>query len=138
MRLAGFLCCDFRLHLPDEFRQLFFAFCLGFGIDVPGHAPAVYDGGVSALPEMVVDLADTAGAGLAPLAFIGLKGAGGRFPGRVFCFCRWSFLTDALIDFCCRSPLHFICNMGVDIQRGAAGHMTNDGGERLYIHHVLQ
>ena len=28
--------------------------------------------------------------------------------------------------------------MGVDIQRGAAGHMADDSGERLYIHPVLQ
>lgn len=28
--------------------------------------------------------------------------------------------------------------MSVDVQRGAAGHMADDGGERLYIHPVLQ
>jgi len=136
--LDGFLCCDFRLHLPDEFRQLFLAFCLSFGIDVPGHAPAVDDGGVSALPKVVVNLADAARAGFASLSFVGLKGAGGRFPGSISRFCRWGFLTNALINLCCRSPLHFVCNMGVDIQRGAAGHMADDSGERLYIHPVLQ
>ena len=28
--------------------------------------------------------------------------------------------------------------MGVNIQRGAAGHKTDDSGERFYIHTMLQ
>ena len=67
---------DLRLHLPDQGGQLFLTLRLRFGVDVPGHAPAVDDGGVAALPQVVVDLADASGARLAPLAFVGLEGAG--------------------------------------------------------------
>ena len=41
-----------------------------------------YHGGVPSFPQMVVDLADTAGAWLAALTLVGLKGAGGGFAGR--------------------------------------------------------
>ena len=71
------------LHLPDEGGQLFFTFLLGRGVDVPGHALSVNGRGVAALPEVVVDLADTAGAGLAALALVGLEGEGGGFLGAV-------------------------------------------------------
>ena len=33
---------------------------------------------------------------------------------------------------------HVVGDMGVDIQRGAAGHMADDGGQRLDVHPMLQ
>ena len=96
------------------------------------------DGGIPALPEMIVDLADTAGTGLAPLAFVGLKGAGSRLSGRSFRFCLCGFPSNSLVDLCRCGPLHLIRNVGVDVQCGATGHMTDDCGERLHIHTMFQ
>ena len=62
------------LHFPNQLGQFFLTFLLGTGVDVAGHAFSADGGGVAAFPEMVVDLADTAGAGLAALALVGLEG----------------------------------------------------------------
>ena len=40
------------------------------------HTLSIDGGGVAAIPEMVVNLADTAGAGLAALTLVGLEGGG--------------------------------------------------------------
>ena len=87
---------------------------------------------------MVVDLADTAGAWLAPLSLMGLKGAGGGFTGRSFGRLRGSVSSNPLIDFCRCGALHLVGDMGVDVQGGGTGHMADDGGEGLDIHAVLQ
>ena len=71
------------LHFPNQLGQFFLTFLLGTGVDVAGHAFSADGGGVAALPEVVVDLADTAGAGLAALALVGLEGEGGGFLGAV-------------------------------------------------------
>ena len=42
------------------------------------------------------------------------------------------------VDAGCGIFLHFIGNVGVDIQRGLGGDMANDGGQRLHIHAVFQ
>ena len=55
-----------------------FIFLLGRGVDIAGDALSIDDGGVAALPQVIIDLADTAGAGLAALALIGLEGRGRR------------------------------------------------------------
>ena len=47
-------------------------------------------------------------------------------------------LANALVDFYRRCPAHLIGDMGVDVQRGAAGDVTDDGGEGLDVHTVLQ
>ena len=96
------------------------------------------DRGVAAFPEMIVDLAEAAGAGLAPLALVSLKGAGSRFSGHILYFCLGRLFPNPLVDLCRRGPLHFIRYVGVDIQRGAAGHMADDRGKGLHIHAVLQ
>ena len=75
---------DFRLHFPDQFCQFFLTLRLRFGVDVPGHALAVDDGGVAALPQMAVDLADASGTRFAPLSLVGLEGAGGWLLGGGF------------------------------------------------------
>ena len=75
---------DLRLHFPDQFCQFFLTLLLRFGVDVPGHALAVDDGGVAALPQMAVDLADASGTWFASLSLVGLEGAGGWLLGGGF------------------------------------------------------
>ena len=76
-----FRCGDLLFYLPDQLRQLHFALGLGLCVHIPGHALAVDDGGVAALPQVVIDPADATSARFAPLPLAGLEGAGGRFPG---------------------------------------------------------
>ncbi|WP_158099858.1 hypothetical protein [Pseudoflavonifractor sp. An44] len=91
---------DLRFHLLDQVCQHFLTFLSGLGVHITGVFFAVWpDGGVTALPQMVVDLADTAGAWLAPLSLMGLKGAGGGFAGRSFDGVRGSVLSNSLINF---------------------------------------
>ena len=49
-----------------------------------------------------------------------------------FCF------GDSLVDFHRRSLPHIVGDMGVSIQRGGAGHMAQDSGQRLDVHLVGQ
>ena len=46
--------------------------------------------------------------------------------------------ANTLIYLHCRSSSHFIGNMGVDVQRGAAGNVANNGGQGLNIHPMFQ
>ena len=62
---------DLCLHFPDQFCQLFLTLGFRFRVDVPGHALAVDDGGVAALPQVVIDLANASGAWFAPLSLVG-------------------------------------------------------------------
>ena len=74
---------DLRIHLLDQVCQQPLTFLSGLGVHIAGVFFAVWpDGGVPSFPQMVVDLADTAGAWLAPLTLVGLKGAGDGFAGR--------------------------------------------------------
>ena len=78
-----FVSGDLRFHLLDQACQKFLTLLPGLGVHIAGVFFAVWpDGGVAALPQMIVDLADTAGAWLAALTLVGLKGAGGGFAGR--------------------------------------------------------
>ena len=61
------------LHLPNQLGKLLLTFLFGGGIDIAGHTLSVDDGGVTTFPQVVIDLADTAGAGLAALALVGLE-----------------------------------------------------------------
>ena len=104
------------------------------------------DGGVAAFPEMIVDLADTAGAWFAALPLVWLKGAGIRFSGSNFRFCLWRFPPNPQVDLCSRCPLHLVCHMGVNVQRGAAAvsythlhciaiaSMDIQPGEHVHVH----
>ena len=47
-------------------------------------------------------------------------------------------LGDALVDLHRRFLPHLVSDMGVGIQRGGAGHMAQDGGQRLNIHSIGQ
>ena len=91
---------DLRFHLLDQVCQQFLTFLPGLGVHIAGVFFAVWpDGGVPSFPQMVVDLADTAGAWLAPLTLVGLKGAGGGFAGRSFHGVLGSVLSNSLINF---------------------------------------
>ena len=46
--------------------------------------------------------------------------------------------TDALVDLHRRCTAHFVGDVGVDIQCGAAGDMTDNGGECFDIHAMFQ
>ena len=88
---------------------------------------------------MVVDLSDAACSGCAPLTLVGLESAGGWFLGCYVSLClRWACFPNALVDLCCRFPPHLIGDMGVDVQRGAAGYVPDDGGECFRVHTVFQ
>ena len=109
------------------------------GIDVAGVLFAVRpDGGIPPFPELLIDLGDTARASLAPLALVGLKCAGGGFPGCHSTFYRWISFADTLVDFHCRRPAHLVGDVGVDVQCGAAGHMPDDGREGFDVHSMFQ
>lgn len=96
------------------------------------------DRGVPALPQMVVDLGDAARACFAPLTLVGLEGAGGGLSGRCSSFCQGISFADPLVDLCRRRPAHLVGDMGVDVQRSAAGHVADDSGECLDVHAVFQ
>ena len=67
---------DFLLHFLDHYRQFFFAFFPGFGVDIAGDSLAVgISGRVFSFPEVVAQLVDAAGACLTVLAFVRLKAA---------------------------------------------------------------
>ena len=66
--------CNLVLHLHDQHLQLLLALLAGVGIDIAGVLFAVGPfGGVAAFKQVVVDLGDTAGAGAALAAHIGLE-----------------------------------------------------------------
>ena len=129
---------DLRLHLPDQGGQFFLALRLGFGVDIPCHAPTVDDGGVAALPQVGVDPADAAGARLAPLAFVGPEGAGRQFLGRSLPLFPRLGLADAPVDLVRRALPHGVGDVGVGVQGGGAGYMADDGAQSLDVHPVLQ
>ena len=117
---------NFRLHLPNQFGQLFLTLGLCFRVHVPGHAPPVDLGGVATLPQVIVDLRDTPGARFTVLALDRLKGSpAGRFQ---FLFLRRLCPGDGPVDLVRRLLPHFVGDMGVHVQRGGTGHMADDRG----------
>lgn len=81
---------NLRFHLHDQCLQLLLALLAGMGVDVAGVFLAVGPfGGVASLEEVVVDLGDAAGAGLALAAHIGLEIG----HTRLFRLSRGSFLS---------------------------------------------
>ena len=65
---------NLRFHLHDQCLQLLLALLAGMGVDVAGVFLAVGPfGGIASLEEVVVDFGDTAGAGPALAAHIGLE-----------------------------------------------------------------
>lgn len=95
------------LDLLDHLRQLLLAFLPGLCIHIPPNPFAVGTSGrVFALPEVVVELVDAAGAGFAVLALVGLEAAlvGGLslLVGRHL----GVGLADLAVDLCRRLELH--------------------------------
>ena len=111
--------CNLFLHFLDHDCQLFFAFFAGFGIDVTGDSFAVgISGRVFSLPEVVIDLVDSAGAGFAAGGFVGLETGLG---GLGFLDLRWNWCVgfgDLAVDFGGGLLLHGVGDMGVDVQCG--------------------
>lgn len=108
-------------------------------VDIPGEASAVGEPwGVSSFPEVFVDLADAPSAGFAALAFVGLEGGGGWLSWGCVYILRGFRFGDPTVDLRrCGFP-HLVRDMGVDVQCCCGGNMTNDGGESLDVHAVLQ
>ena len=81
---------NFRFHLLDQRLQLLLAFLAGMGVDIAGVLFTIGPlGRVAAFEEMVVDLTDTAGAGSALAAYVGLEIG----HARLFRLSRGSFLA---------------------------------------------
>ena len=129
---------DLRLRFPDQFCQLFLALCLRFRVDVPGHALAIDDGGVTALPQVVIDLANASGAWFAPLSLTGLEGTGDGFLGHELLSGFRFGSPDPPVDFVRRALPHGVGDVGVGVQGGGAGHMADDGAQGLDVHAMLQ
>lgn len=134
---------DFRFHLGNHLRQQFFAFLLAVGIDIPGVPPAIGPfWGEPTLPKVVVKAGYAARSGLADFALIWIKsGPMARFSGLagytlagVDSRCTRLAFGNAPIDLHCRRPPHIIGDVGVDVQRGAAGDVADDGGQRFHVH----
>ena len=96
------------------------------------------DGGIPSLPQIVVDLSDAPSAWFAAFPLVRLEGAGGEFPGRGFRLLCGLDLADSPVDFACCRLSHLIGDVGVDVQSGAAGHVTDHRGEGLDVHPMLQ
>ena len=129
--------CDLGAYLPNHLLEHRFAFLQRMCVDIPGMLLTVRpDGRVSALPEVLVDLTDTAGSRSAPLCFDRgeLLTADYFFDLRFgsVCFC------DSLVDFHGGAFLHLSGDMRVDIQRCAGGCMPYDGGQGFEIHAMFQ
>lgn len=132
------------LHLYDQFLQLLLALLPRVGVHVSCVLLAVGpDGRVAAFKQVVVELADTAGAGPAHAAAVGfevgharrLRRRGGRCRALLFLRLR---LDDAAVDVGRGRLAHVVGNVGVDVQRGGGRHVAQHGRERLHIHTVLQ
>ena len=94
--------------------------------------------GVTAFKQVVVDLADAARSRLADLAHVRLEvNDGGRIRLRrrlVREFC----LADAAVDLPRSGVLHIRGRVRVNVQRRGRRHMSQHGGERFYVHPILQ
>ena len=94
--------------------------------------------GVAAFKQVVVDLADAARAGLADLAHVRLK----INDGRRIRLRRWLVqefcLADSAVDLPRGGVLHIRGRVRVNVQRRGRRHMSQHGGERFYVHPILQ
>ncbi|MPN54715.1 hypothetical protein SDC9_202392 [bioreactor metagenome] len=119
---------NLRFHLRNEVRQQNFALLSCAGVHIAGVFFTIRPHGrIPSLPEMVVQLCNAAGTGLAAVSMIGRK-ISHRFPFIcVFFFLSVLHLSDTPVDAVRRLPLHIIRDMGVNIQRGGRRHMADDG-----------
>ena len=128
-----------RFHLRDQYLQLLLTFLARMRIHIPRVLFAVDPcRGVAAFKQVVVDLADAARSGLADLAHVRLKvNDGGRIRLRRR-FVRKFCLSDAAVDLPRGGVLHIRGRVRVNIQRRGRRHMSQHGGERFYVHPILQ
>ena len=108
---------QFPLHLDDQHRQFFLALLAGMGIDVAGVLFSVNPfGGVAALPQVVIDLADATRSRSAVRRAVGgeLYWRSSFLP---LCFILLLYLHpgDALVDIPGRIPLHLAGDVGVNV-----------------------
>lgn len=102
--------------------------------------------GVAALIEMVVELVDAAGAGLADLAGVGAEFLfilrhlllGGKPVLQGFVVLEGLAAADAALDLLRRLALHGAGDVAVDVDGGGGGDVIDDGGEGFHVHAVLQ
>ena len=99
----------------NQSGQFFLTLRLRFGVDIPGHALAVDDGGVAALSQVVIDPTDTSGARFAPLSLAGLEGAGDGFLGYGLLSGFRFGSPDPPADFVRRALPHGVGDMGVGV-----------------------
>ena len=128
-----------RFHLRNQYLQLLLAFLARMRVDIPGVLLTVDPcWGIAPFKEVVIDLANAARSGLADLAHIGLEiDDGGRIRLR-----RWLVrefcLADSAVDLPRGGVLHIRGRVRVNVQRRGCGHMAQHGGERFYVHPILQ
>ena len=117
------------------------------GVDRVDLALAVGVGGrVAPLEQVVVDLVDAAGAGLADFAVVGLEFRslrrvfllGGCFPAGALAGRKGLPSPDPLLDRSRRLDLHGIRDVAINVDGRGGRDVADDGGERLDVHAVLQ
>lgn len=79
---------------------------------------------------MFVDLLDVPGSRSAPTPLVGLEFSHSFQWRRLRCFLRLR-LADTPVDGDSGFLLHFVRDMGVDVESGPAGDVANDGGQGI-------
>ena len=128
-----------RFHLRDQYLQLLLTLLARMRIHITRVLFAVDPcRGVAPFKQVVVDLADAARSMLADLAHVRLK----VNDGGCICLRRWLVrefcLADSAVDLPRGSVLHIRGRVRVNVQRRGRGHMAQHGGERFYVHPILQ
>ena len=130
-------------HLPDHLFQQWFYLLPRFGVDGVDLTLALgVGGGIASLVEVVVDLVDAAGAGFADFAGVGGEfggvglGDGGWF-GRLGGY-GTLVVGDAAVDEIGGVLAHGVGDVAVDVDGGGGADVTDDGGQGLDVHAVLQ
>lgn len=125
---------DFCLHFCNQAGEQRFTFLLGFGVDI---AAGVFfavrpHGGITSLPQVVVDFRHAAGTGFPFFALAGLEMAHVRFFRRICGIItpvlsgivhRRLRLADSTVNACRRLGSHIVGNVGVNVQRCFGGYM---------------
>lgn len=135
------------MNLGDHLLQQGLHLHAGFGVDRVDLALSVGVGGsVAPFEQVIVDLIDAAGAGLADFAVAGLEFRplrrvfllGGRFPACALAGRKRLPSPDPLLDLPRRPDLHGVRDVAVDVDGRGGRDVADDGGERLDVHSVLQ
>ena len=130
---------ELRFHGFNQYLQLFLALFWGVAVDVSGALLAVRpSGGIPSFPEVVTDLMDAAGAGLAPLPRVCPESGHGWMLCLLGFLRRHLLLPNPLVDFGRCLPLHGFRHVGVDVQGGAGEPVPHHRREGLHVHAVLQ